>query len=155
MSNIKIDKRQEKKEFDELYEYVKKEILEYSDDMKLPKFMIYRLRGLRNGKFMSNKNTKPMANYSYNAILLTFKACKYDILKYTKQNTFKDEQHRFNYILVIIENNINDIVLRLQNIKNQEKKINTIDSDVIQRDDIAGYIRKGKEITNKRLDSLW
>ena len=153
--NEEIDKKEENRQWNALYEYVKKEILEYTDDMQLPRFMILRLRGLRNGKFMANKNSKPMASYDYNTILLTFKACKYDILRYTKQGIFKDEQHRFNYIMVIIENNINDIVMRLKNVKRQEKKIDIIDIETIQRDEIAEYTRKGKETTNKRLDNLW
>ena len=153
--NEEINKKEENRQWNLLYEYVKKEILEYTDDMQLPRFMILRLRGLRNGKFMANKNSKPMANYDYNTILLTFKACKYDILRYTKQGIFKDEQHRFNYIMVIIENNINDIVMRLKNVKRQEKKIDIIDIETIQRDETAEYTRKSKEATNKRLDDLW
>ena len=150
-----LSKKEENKQWNALYEYVKKEILEYTDDMQLPRFMILRLRGLRNGKFMANKNSKPMASYDYNTILLTFKACKYDILRYTKQGIFKDEQHRFNYIMVIIENNINDIVMRLKNVKRQEKKIDIIDIEIIQRDETAEYTKKSKETTNKRLDNLW
>ncbi|HZJ99018.1 MAG TPA: hypothetical protein VFC79_03380, partial [Tissierellaceae bacterium] len=60
-----LSKKEENKQWNALYEYVKKEILEYTDDMQLPRFMILRLRGLRNGKFMANKNSKPMANYDY------------------------------------------------------------------------------------------
>ena len=150
-----IDKKEENKQWNELYEYVKKEILEYTDDMQLPRFIILRLRGLRSGKFMANRNSEPMASYDYNTILLTFKACKYDILRYTKQNNFKDEQHRFNYVMVIIENNINDIVMRLKNVKKQEKKIDTIDVETIKRDESAEYTKKSKETTNKRLDDLW
>ena len=150
-----INKKEENKQWNILYEYVKKEILEYTDDMQLPRFMILRLRGLRNGKFMANKNSKSMASYDYNTILLTFKACRHDILRYTKQNNFKDEQHRFNYVMVIIENNINDIVMRLKNVKKQEKKIDTIDIETIKRDESAEYTKKSKETTDKRLDDLW
>ena len=138
-----------------LYEYVKKEILQYDEDMKVPQFMVLRLRGLRSGKFMSNKTQKSYADYGFDVILLTFKACKMDILKYTKQNIFKDEQHKFNYIMVIIENNINDIVLRLKNRVNQDHKIETFNADQIKNENVAGYTRKTKDTKSKLLDDLW
>jgi hypothetical protein len=156
MNTIKPDKNnKEWKDWCLLYEYVKKEILKYDNNMKLPKFIVLRLRGLNSGRFMANKRQKPYAHYGYDVILLTFKACKQDILKYTSQNVFKNEQHKFNYIMVIIENNINDIVLRLKNSQKQKEKIRAIDTDIIQRDDIAKYKKKTKEITNKRLNDLW
>lgn len=138
-----------------LYEYVKKEILKYDDNMKLPQFMVLRLRGLSKGQFMANKRQKPYAHYSYNVILLTFKACKQDILKYTSQKIFKDEQHKFNYIMVIIENNINDIVLRLKNRQRQQENIATINTAILQRDNVATYQRKTEDVNNDRLKDLW
>lgn len=150
-----MDKNKEHRDWCALYDYVKNEIMQYDKDMKLPKFMVLRLRGLHNGNFMANKNHKPQANYGYDVILLTFKACKYDILKYTSQNIFKDEQHKFNYIMVIIENNINDIVLRLKHRENQKNKIKNIDIDNIRRKNIAKYKKKSKKVNNKRLNDLW
>lgn len=148
-------KEQEKKDWELLYEYVKKEVLEYDDTMKLPKFMILRLRGLRDGKFMANKSQKANGNYSFYEILLTFKACKMDIHKYTKTNRFKNEQHKFNYIMVIIENNINDIVLRLNEAKRHKEKIRTLDVKQIARKNGAKYKRKTEEKKSDILDDLW
>lgn len=151
----KNQKYNENKDWDKLYQYVKKEILEYDNSMKLPKFMVLRLRGLANGNFMANKYHKPNANYTYNEILLTFKACKMDIHRYTKTNRFKDEQHKFNYIMVIIENNINDIVLRLKEAERHKKKVQSLDVKHIKRDSGAAYKKKTKEIKNDRLKDLW
>ena len=71
MSEVNKDKE----EFDELYKYVKNDILLYNRKI-LPKEFVLRLRGLSEGKFMSNKNTQAQASYSYKEILLTFKLCK-------------------------------------------------------------------------------
>lgn len=139
----------------ELYEYVKHEILQYDENMQLPKFMIYRLRGLHKGNFIANKKTKPMAHYGYDVILLTFKICKPDILKAMRNKTFKDEQHKFNYIMTIIESNINDVVLRLKRKQRHKEQIKKMDISQIERQNIAKYRKKSKELKNDRLKDLW
>ena len=100
----------EKQEFDKLYQYVKK-ILSYDEDMALPKFMVMRLKGLSEGKFIANKKTKTMANYDYNTIYLTFVYCKDKIQQALQTKKFTNEQNKFNYIMAIIDNNINDGIL--------------------------------------------
>lgn len=151
-----MNNQTENEQWNELYEYIRTEILGYTKDMQLPKFMIYRLRGLKEGKFMSNKNTPANANYSYYEMLLTFKACRLDIQRYTEQKlAFTDENHRFNYIMVIIENNINDIVIKLQNSKQQLERVESIDVSAIKRETTSEYKKKSKEVKNSRLDGLW
>lgn len=117
-----MNKEQEKKEFNELYEYVKKDILQYPNDVALPKYLVMRLKGLRDGKFIVNKKIKSKADYPYSVIMLTFKFCKSNILKAIETKNFKNEQMKINYIMVIIENNINDIVLRLKDKEKAEKE---------------------------------
>ena len=112
----------EKQEFDKLYQYVKK-ILGYSDDMALPKFMVLRLKGLTEGKFMANKKTTSKANYDYYTIYLTFIYSKDKIQKALQTKHFTNEQNKFNYIMAIVENNINDVVIKLKNAKKVEEKI--------------------------------
>lgn len=113
---------QEIQEFDKLYQYVKK-MLGYSDDMALPKFMVLRLKGLKDGKFIAKKNVKAMAQYDYNTIYLTFIYCKDKIQKALQTKSFTSEQNKFNYIMAIVENNINDVVIKLRNVKKTEEKI--------------------------------
>ena len=117
-----MNKEQEKKEFNELYEYVKKDILQYPNDVALPKYLVMRLKGLRDGKFIVNKKIKSKADYPYSVIMLTFKFCKSNILRAIETKNFKNEQMKINYIMVIIENNINDIVLRLKDKEKAEKE---------------------------------
>jgi hypothetical protein len=115
----------------EMCEYVKLEILQYPPEMKYPRPLALRLRGLLNGKFMANKTTKPLASYTIEQVLMTFKACKYDILRGFSNNVFKDENHRVNYMMVAIEANINDIVLRMRNAEKSKEKVESMELDNI------------------------
>lgn len=147
------DKKVEHKKFLELCEYVKTEILELPDDCKFPKHLALRLKGLRNGKFMANNKVNPMAEYSFEVILLTFKINKYEMLKYLrKKNYFKDEEHRINYMMSIVEIKINDTFLR---VKQKEKDKIKIENKDFYEHDIAEYKPKTKEIKNSRLNDLW
>lgn len=138
-----------------LYEYVKKDIMGYSKDMKLNKYMVLRLKGLADGRFLANKTHKPMANYSFKTILYTFKVCKADILSAfkTNQTKFTNEEHRFNYAMVIIEKNINDMVIRLENAKQAKEKSQSLNLEHIFNEG-AEYQTKTKE-PSKNLKDLW
>ena len=65
----------EKEDWDALYQYVRKNIMNYDDNQALSSKMVLRLKGLLTNKFMENNNIKDTANYSYEAILNTFKFC--------------------------------------------------------------------------------
>ena len=123
----------EKQEFDKLYQYVKK-LLGYDETMALPKFMVMRLKGLKDGKFIANNKTTTMANYDYNTILLTFMFCKDKIQQALQGKKFTSEQNKFNYILAIVNNNINDVVIRMKNAKKSkqiaEKQVEKIEIDI-------------------------
>lgn len=125
---------QEKIDWDNLYQYVKK-ILGYDDTMALPKFVVMRLKGLSEGKYYANKKTRSMAQYDYKTIYLTFVYCKDKVVKALQTKNFKNEQNRFNYIMAIVENNINDVVIKLRNAKKSkqiaEKQVAKIEIDII------------------------
>lgn len=146
----------ERKDIDwvDLYEYVKKEIMGYTDE-KLPKYIVLRLRGLSKGQFLANTKNQPMANYDYKTILYTFKICKQNILiGFRTNNTkFTDEKHKFNYAMVIIENNINDVVIRLKNANLAKEKAEKIELENIYHEG-AEYTAKTK-VENKTLEDLW
>lgn len=124
----------EKAEFDKLYNYVKA-ILGYNDDMALPKYMVMRLKGLSEGKFYANNKVKQTAQYSYRIILLTFMYCKDKINKALATKKFTNEQNKFNYIMAIVQNNINDVVIRLKDAEKSKamakKQIDKIEIDTI------------------------
>lgn len=106
---------EEKQAWDKLYTYVKIDILGYDKGQALPSNIVTRLQGLLHGKYMVNSKSENMANYSYETVLNTFKYCKPKIKEALRVNNFRDETHRFNYIAKIIENNINDVYIRMKN----------------------------------------
>lgn len=143
----------EKQDWNELCDYVKLEILGYDKDLKFPKFLALRLKGLKDGKFMCNNKTSNLANYTFEEILLTFKINKLLINNALKQsNKFKDEKHRINYIMAIIENKINDIALRNRELNFIKEKEEGIEINI--NNNKAEYTPKTKQIKNSRLKGL-
>ena len=118
---------QEKLDWDELYKYVKVNIMGYDEDQALSNTMVLRLKGLLTNKFIENNNIASTANYSYKTILNTFKYSSLDIQKALRTNNFKDEMHKFNYILKIVEKNINTVYVKMRNAeKAREEAKNTV-----------------------------
>ena len=142
----------EKQDWEDLYMYVKTDIMGYDENQALSKNMVLRLKGLLTNKFMENKNIQDGANYSYEVILLTFKYCSPSILKALRANSFKDEQHKFNYILKIVEKNINDVYMKIKKteIAKEEAKNTTVEVPIYQ-----GAEFKPKEQKNDRFSDLW
>lgn len=145
---------EEEKKFKELCEYVKKEIMGYDENQKLSKHMCLRLRGMKDGKFIANKTTPSMAHYSYDIILLTFKYIKHhglDNLLIGKK--FNSEEHKFNYIMVIISNNINTVYNKVKKIREEQNR-----SDNIKVVELPNYKNKYESIpkkVNKDLEKFW
>lgn len=146
--------QEEIKDWDELYQYIKIDIFEY-DTEKLSNYMVLRLKGLADGKFMANKLVKPMAKYEYKHILYAFKINKMKLKEIVKSSKYKDERHKINTIMLIIEKDINDVVNRLNQREKSEEKIENIDLKNITHEG-AKYKNKSKEkkLTNE-LNDLW
>ena len=98
----------EKQDWESLYMYVKN-LLGYDGNQSLSNTMVLRLKGLLTNKFIENGNIEASANYSYETILNAFKYSSLDIQKALRTNNFKDEMHKFNYLLKIVEKNINTV----------------------------------------------
>lgn len=143
---------EEKIAWDELYTHVKKNIMGYDDNQALSSTMVLRLKGLLTNKFIANNNTKDTANYSYETILNTFKYSSIDIQKALRTNNFKDESHKFNYILKIVEKNINTVYIKMKNVERakEEAKKKTIEAPTHT---MAEY--KPKEKKKDRFADLW
>jgi hypothetical protein len=149
----KSTKKEEQEQWKELYEYVKTYILQYDESMKLPKNLVLRLRGLRQGKFMANKNTRILGDYTFKVILTTFKLNKFEIIQaMLNKNKFKDESHMINYLMCIVENKINDTYLRIKKVEESQEKGQEIEVDITNNK--AEYIHKTKEVKNSRLKDL-
>jgi len=144
-----LDKKKEQEQWVELYDYVKNDILQYEKEIKLPKTLILRLKGLRDGKFMANKNNKQvLGDYTFNIILMTFKINKFDIMSaLSNKNKFKDEKHMINYLMAIIECKINDTYNRI--IKVEKAKVQGEKIEVNLNGDKAEYKTKSRPIANR------
>lgn len=144
---------EEKEQWHELYEYVRTEILKYPNTKALSKTLVLRLKGLKDGKFMANKHTKSFGTYGYDVILLTFKICKFDIIAGLTGKEFKNETHKVNYIMAIVESRINDTVdmINRKKVSEEKGKIVVINVD----SEKAEYKKKTKEIKSNKLDNLW
>lgn len=148
-------KQKEKDEWDALYQYVRFNVLGYDENQSLSKNMVLRIKGLSSNKFMANNNIADTANYSYDIVLNTFKFCMPDIQKALNNNSFKDENHKFNYILKIVESNLNNVYIRMKNVKKTKEEANNIDTS-----NAAEYVNtfKAKNDTSKTSDKyndLW
>ena len=144
--------KEEKKAWDELYTYVRKNVMGYDDNQALSSTMVLRLKGLMTNKFMENGNITSTANYSYDTILNTFKYSSLDINRALRTNNFKDEMHKFNYILKIVEKNINTVYMRM---KNAEKAKEEAKNTIIEAPTHTGAEFKPREKKNDKFTNLW
>ena len=143
---------QEKLDWDELYTYVRKNIMGYDDNQALSSSMVLRLKGLLVNKFMENNNIKDTANYSFKTILNTFKFCSHDIHNALRTNIFKDEMHKFNFVLKIVERNINNVYIRM---KNAEKAKEEAKNTAIEAPTHIGAEFKPREKKKNKFEDLW
>lgn len=145
---------QEKNEFKELYDYVKKQVLKYDDSQSLPKKFVLMLKGLKKGKYIETKKQEDRANYPYKTILYTFQICKPQIDYALNNVDFKDENHKFNYIVKIVESNINDMYIRLKKAEEQKIRTKELDTENLLSNNGCAYTKKTKN-TRKNLNDLW
>ncbi len=144
----------EKEQWDKLYQYVKKEILFYDDSQSIPSGLVLRLKGLTKGKYIENRNIKDNADYSYEIVLYTFQICRPSIMSALSNKVFESESNKFNYICKIVENNINDVYLRVQKIQKSDENIENLDTSILSYNG-GEYQKKTEELKNKRLNELW
>lgn len=142
----------EKQDWESLYMYVKSKIMGYDENQALSSTMVLRLKGLLTNKFIENNNIESTANYSYETILNAFKYSSLDIQKALRTNNFKDEMHKFNYILKIAEKNINTVYMKMKNIeKAKEEAKNT----TIEAPTHTGAEFKPRENKKDKFTDLW
>ena len=145
--------KEEKKDWNELCEYVKKEILRYGDDTKFPRFLALRLKGLANGQYIVNNNQKLQGKYTFYEIKITFMYCKQDILYGFSKNVFEDENHKISYMMKIVELQLNTIRERLRSKQRQEERIEQIEVNTGESN--IKYVNKNKDKNiNNRLKGL-
>lgn len=142
----------EKRDWEALYFYVKN-LLGYDENQALSSIMVLRLKGLLTNKFIENNNIESTANYSYETILNTFKFCKLDIERALRTGSFKDEQHKFNYVLKIVEKNINTVYMKMKGAKKSKEEIETV--DVSHTINYVNTFKSKEQKKNNKLEELW
>lgn len=144
----------EKESWKTLCEYVKSELLNYTPNMKFPKYLALRLKGLAEGKFISNKNIESNANYTYEQIYITCKFCSQKIKNYFIDNSAKitDEKHKINLIMMFVENEINNVVIKIKNRQNIERQTESLTFEILES---TSQYKKTTDNKKNRLDDLW
>lgn len=150
-------KTRKDKDWVELCEYIKKEILNYDDNMRFPKALALRLRGLQYGQYIANNNIEREAKYDSYTLLCTFKLCRNRIVNYfiNHQDMIKDERHKINIMMKIVESEVNDVYMRLQQVKQIQEQKERTSSSIPMNTPSASYTRKTKEITNEKLKKIF
>jgi hypothetical protein len=143
----------EKQDWEALYFYVKN-LLGYDENQALSSTMVLRLKGLLTNKFMENNNIESTANYSYEVILNTFKYCSPTISKALRTNSWTNEMHKFNYIIKVVEGNINNVYMRMKNVEKAKEEAKNMTINTTNHTG-AEYQRKTKEVNNELLNDLW
>ena len=128
---------EEIQEWNDLYEYVRINVMGYDRNQALPRNAAIRLKGLASGRFYANNNIKENGQYSYRIVLMTFKYCNMDIQKAFSSKEFKDEKHRFNYACAVVENNLNTVYKKMESQKRYD--------DDLRKQDFSNIGRKGAE----------
>lgn len=142
----------------EIYRYVQNDVLHYDGEVqKLGKREALRIQGLRYGKFVLNNNEEDKANYSFEVILNTFKYCQPTIQRALRSIEFKDETHKFNYIMCIVEGKLNDVYIRMKNAKRAKEETDEVANETVARVS-AEYQKKTEEKEStaaRRLKDFW
>ena len=153
-----LEAQKERREFDELYQYVKKEIMRYDDNQLLPNYFIHKLQALKVGDFIVKRNSKVTGvnkGYPFPIILMTFKFKKNDILNaISDRSKFKNEKGMIDYIMAIISNSINDVYLKLKEREQSNKRIENVEVTAVQQSDDIKFVNKNNIKQNKVADKL-
>lgn len=146
---------QEYEEWCELYEYVRKDILGYDKNQRIPSNIVLRMKGLAFGKFIENRNIEDKAKYSFKVILYAFKINKIAIENAIRTKDFKNEMVKFIYISKIVEGSLNDVYNRVTAVEKSKEKVESVSTDIIAH---AGAEYKSHSNTNNKpskYDDLW
>jgi len=136
-----------------LYQYVRKEIFQYTPKQPLSSGQILILKSFRAGEMIRNGTVISINDegFSYETILITFKLLKNQILKSIEKKTFETELGKTKYIAAIISNNIMDVHKRIQYKKQQSEQIEEVKIEVKD----SNFQSSSKQKNSKLFDDMW
>lgn len=142
-------------EWNDLYEYVRQNVMGYAKNQVLPSNAAIRLQGLASGRFYANKKIKEKGQYSYRIVLMTFKYSNMDIQKAFKNKSFKDENHKFNYACAIVESNLNTVYNKMESQKRHDEDLLSRDFSYLDLDHKGAEYKRRTEEPPPGCEDLW
>lgn len=139
--------------FNEVYEQLM-ELLEYTSEQKLSKSLITRIQDLRNGTIMKKgegRVIKSKDGYKYEMIFDCLLSSG-DSIRWAMDNkSFKTENTKINYLMAIVEANINDSYV-LFNARERNKTCGTVNAIIEEEIKMEEFIKRTeiKEIIVKK-----
>lgn len=124
-------RKQENSDWDLVYKYFRKEILEMEETLPLPEHATKRLLGLRLGQYYpSGNNTRVLPRgYDFKVILLTMKVVNPKMQSYLKTANFSNMKHRIDGAMKFIVAEIPDVNKRVET---QRKANAKLDEEVVK-----------------------
>ena len=163
-TKVRKTSEEEKRWFDALYAYVKNEILELAPELNLTNYTVLRLRGMAQGCFVGQDRSECDLTYGYRVVLAAFNKMA-PLIKYGLQNkTFNSSQHRINWMMSIVEPQLNEIYLdeeserkRIEDLQNQNDSVN---EDIERYQKLNNYINSQVEFKeaktwDKQHEDMW
>lgn len=136
----------------QIYEQIK-ELLGYSKEQRLPNSLITRIQDLRNGTVMKKdygRIVKSKEGYRFEIIFDCLLSNGDNIRWAMKNNTFAKESNRINYLMAIVENNINDSYNLF--VSRERLKENRVNNEIIEEESKI-IVPKFKKCTTPKKES--
>lgn len=136
-------KQAENSDWDDVYEYFRKDILGIDIKTPLDQHTVKRLLGLRLGTFYPSANNVRVLprGYDFKTILYTLKFIKHKVTPLLSNSQFTDASHKTNFVMKFVVGEINDVYTRVQaQIKTNEKLIKDV-AQVEKHDYHADFVR--------------
>lgn len=149
LQNVEL-KQVENSDWDEVYQYFRKEILGMNETVPLPEHATKRLLGLRLGQYMpQGTNTRLLPRgYDFKTILVALKVTRPKLVGYLSTTEFANTKHRIDGIMKFVVSEIPDVAKRMEAHKKSNAKL---DEDVMTEPvfDYKEELKKKKEAEKK------
>lgn len=120
--NVELHKKEDT-DWDLVYKYFRKEIMNMPESVTMSEHIVKRLKGLRLGQYYpSGNNTKILKRgYQFETILITLKVVKARVNALIGSQNFVNEKHRVDWIMKFVTGEIADVQRRID-MKNRSEE---------------------------------
>lgn len=134
-SGSQVVAKQEMSGWDKVYQYFKISILNLPVGQNLDNHSVERLLGLHVGQFKPNgSNIRGLERgYSWEAILITMQMYKNQILTGFETMKFNNSEHKTNFAMKIITDNINFVKEKLDAATKQREKVDRLSQEIKEK----------------------